>query len=152
MDANQLLDTLEKKNKDSYSTQKKNKDPSFDNVMSSISKNWENEPLSEVKDLKARLALAEERIQELKRKNINSDLTKNEEKIIAAIRSEQINQNNEQPVISTSALRKKYKVSAKYQGQSIKNLTDRGFIERIESPYSGNVKTFRWKILKNEQK
>lgn len=74
-------------------------------------------------------------------------LTKNEEKILNAIRSEKIEQKTEHPIISTSMLRKKYKVSPKYQGKSIKNLIIKRLISRETTSYSGSVKTYKWKII-----
>ena len=71
-------------------------------------------------------------------------LTKNEKKIITAIKSEMIEQETDKPIISTSMLRKKYRVSAKYQGESVKALTDKNIIKREKTSYSGQVKTYRW--------
>ena len=77
------------------------------------------------------------------------DLTKNEKKIIAAIRSEVIEQKTDKPIISTSMLRKKYRVSAKYQGGSVEALTNKNLIKREKASYSGEVKTYRWMLIEN---
>jgi hypothetical protein len=150
MDVNELIGTIEAKSKQAKakdSSSKKGSDKSFDNVMDSISKNWEKKPISEIETLRAKLAKAEVEILNLKQGR--SELTKNEEKILSAIRSEKLSQDSETPIISTSTLRKKYKVSAKYQGQSTKSLIDKGIVSRVEASYSGNVKTYRWKIIES---
>lgn len=148
MDVNELLENVASKAKKPLKKPTvKSKDESFDNVMSSISKNWTEEPSSdEVSRLKKELEKARKRIEDLELSSLK--LSKNEEKILNAIRSEAIEQGSNTPIISTSMLRSKYKVSAKYQGQSIKSLIEKSFIERAEAPYSGNVKTYSWKLLK----
>ena len=98
----------------------------------------------ELEDLKRVLDQLKEENQLLKS---GSSLTKNEEKILNAIRSEKIEQKTEKPILSTSMLRKKYKVSAKYQGESIRGLINKSLIEREKTTFSGNVKTYRWRIL-----
>ena len=75
-------------------------------------------------------------------------LTKNEEKLLNAIRSEQVNQELDWPLISTNVLRKKYKVHPAYFSQALESLVSLGYIERRETTYSGNIKTYKYRILK----
>lgn len=112
-------------------------------------RNLENTHSSTPKDLQFKDL--EEEIVKLRKENkllkSGTTLTKNEEKILSAIRSEKIEQGTNQPIISTSMLRKKYKVSAKYQGESIRSLISKSMIKRMEASYSGAVKTYRWTIV-----
>jgi len=144
MDVSELLSNVESKAK--ASPKKKNEDKSFDNVMNSISSNWSSEqPTSEVKKLKEELERAKAKIQTLE---ISSgSLTKNEEKIIAAIRSESLIQKTEMPSISYNKFRKTYKVSSDYYRPSINSLIEKGLVHQEVTTFSGNVKTYRWKIL-----
>ncbi len=147
MDVSELLSTIETKAKKSVDNPaKKAEDRSFDNVMNSISSNWSKEPASgEVQKLKEELQKANAKIQTLETSSRN--LTKNEEKVIAAIRSESIEQKTEMPIISYSKFRKVYKVSSDYYRPSINSLLQRGLITQKEATFSGNVKTYRWKII-----
>jgi D-alanyl-D-alanine carboxypeptidase len=121
MDVNELLSTVKKKPVNQKSSQSlKKEDKSFDNVMTSISQNWEKQPDSEILKLKEELEKAKEKIQNLE--SLNTPLTKNEEKIVAAIRSESLNQKNNSPIISYNKFRKEYKVSSDYYRPSISNL------------------------------
>ncbi len=145
MDVNQLINTVENKSLQSKKKSKpKNKvDNSFDNVMNSISQNWESEELSR---LKKELEEANHRIKTLEEKD--SSFTKNERKILSAIRSEEISQETESPVISYNKFRKVYKVSSNYYRPSIESLVRRGIIKQKRIAYSGKVSTFRWTISK----
>lgn len=103
-------------------------------------------------DLQAMKLELEKKIQAIQQENdrlkaSSNRLTKNEEKILNAIRSEKLEQQTETPIISTSMLRKKYKVHPNYQAVSIKGLIDKSIIKREEAIFSGSVKTYRWKIL-----
>jgi len=104
-----------------------------------------NEGQSEVEELKKQLAEAQGTIQNLK--SSKRSFTKNEEKILNAIRSEKINQDIPKPLISNNMFRKKYKVHAKYQRDSIESLLRDGIIIQEEAIYSGRVKTSAWDIL-----
>jgi ribosomal protein S25 len=84
-----------------------------------------------------------------KLKNSARTLSKNEEKILNAIRSEILNQSKDEPIISRSMLLKKYKMNSKYMDDSIKNLIEKGFIERKKVKYSMNIYTNSWKIISN---
>ena len=147
MDVSELLNTVESKAKNSPSKEKEDReDKSFDNVMTSISQNWEKPAKSDdLYKLKKELEEAKKKIQTLE--SINAPLSKNEEKIISAIRSEAIEQNSDKPIISYNKFRKKYKVSSDYYRPSISGLLNKGLIEQEEAIFSGNVKTYRWKIV-----
>jgi D-alanyl-D-alanine carboxypeptidase len=132
MDVNELLSTVKKKPVNQKSSQSlKKEDKSFDNVMTSISQNWEKQPDSEILKLKEELEKAKEKIQNLE--SLNTPLTKNEEKIVAAIRSESLNQKNNSPIISYNKFRKEYKVSSDYYRPSISNLLNKGIIKQEEA-------------------
>jgi len=143
MDVNQLLSKVESKPKKSID--RKLNDESFDNVMNSISKNWDNSSNKELESLKKELLEARNKIKELE---VNkSSLTKNEEKIIAAIRSESIEQKTESPIISYNRFRRVYKVSSNYYRPSISSLIEKKIINKEETSFSGSVKTFKWKLI-----
>jgi len=74
-------------------------------------------------------------------------LTKNEEKLLNAIRSEQENQKTEWPIISTSLMRKTYKVHPAYFAASLEQLVSSKQIEREEISYSGNTPTYKYTLL-----
>jgi hypothetical protein len=75
-------------------------------------------------------------------------LTKNEEKLLSAIKSERINQDKEKPIISRSMLIKKYAMGNKYLDSSITGLESKGYIERKPVNYSAKIKTNSWMLLK----
>jgi hypothetical protein len=81
-------------------------------------------------------------------KDAGKILTKNEEKLLSAIKSERINQGNEKPVISRSMLIKKYGMGNKYLDSSITGLESKGYIERKPVNYSAKIKTNSWMLLK----
>jgi len=93
-----------------------------------------------IKKLEAKLARAEGR----KKKSLYS---KNEEKILSAIKSEVINQKTDEPIMSRSLLIKKYGLNSKYIDKSIKGLELKKAVSRSEVSYSSKIKTFSWKIL-----
>tara|TARA_Y100000590_G_scaffold465025_1_gene636061 strand:+ start:5545 stop:6003 length:459 start_codon:yes stop_codon:yes gene_type:complete len=97
-------------------------------------------------ELEKKLKALEAENKKLRSKRLS--LTKNEEKVLSAIRSEEVFQENEWPLISTNILRKKYKVHPAYFSKSIDSLLSNGFIDRKEATYSGKIKTYRYKILK----
>jgi len=74
-------------------------------------------------------------------------LSKNEEKLINAIKSERINQNLDEPIIGRNMLIKKYKMNSKYLDESIKSLELRKIVERKLVPYSSKIMTHSWKLL-----
>ena len=98
--------------------------------------------VSEVEELKMELA-------KLKGELVSSGIgnTANEKKIVAAIRSESINQNTDEPVISRSMFMKKYKVSSRFIDVSIKSLIGLKIISRAEKDYTKKIKTFCYKLI-----
>lgn len=85
----------------------------------------------------------------LKEGSKSISLTKNEEKILAAIRSESLIQKTGKPIISYGKFRKTYKVSSDYYRPSINGLEAKGLIKKEEVVFSGMVKTYSWEILEN---
>jgi len=146
MDVNQLLSTVETKTKapEKFPT-KKEEDKSFSNVMNSISKNWEETSPNEIDKLKKELNSAKKKIEKLE--TLNHTYTKNEEKILAAIRSESLIQKTDSPTISYNKFRKEYRVSSDYYRPSINSLLEKGLINQERATFSGNVKTYRWQIV-----
>lgn len=146
MDVNELLSTVETKARSSKPKNTKKEDKSFNNVMESISSNWKKpiEP-GELEKLKNELEKAKAKIEALE--STQEGFTKNEKKIIAAIKSESLKQNTDMPIISYNTFRKTYKVSSDYYRPSIESLIKRKVITREEAIFSGDVKTKRWKIV-----
>lgn len=97
-------------------------------------------------ELENRIRALEEENYKLKEKV--SGLTKNEEKILSAIRSEVINQSKDNPIIGRSLLINKYKVGSKYLDSSICGLEAKGYISRTPVKYSAKISTNSWQILK----
>lgn len=147
MDVNQLLDTVEKKSLQPKKVinAKKSSDSSFDNVMNSISQNWETKDSEELAKLKRELKEAKEELKTIK--ECGTPLTKNENKILAAIKSEELKQGTKSPQISYNRFRKEYRVSSSYYRKSINSLLKKGLITKDEIPYSGEIITFRWTII-----
>lgn len=83
----------------------------------------------------------------LLKKNASS-LTKNEEKLLSAIRSEILNQSCEKPVIGRTKFLRKLGMNSKYLDDSIKGLIDKEIIKRIPVNYTAKIMTYSWKILK----
>ena len=79
--------------------------------------------------------------------NGNLILTKNEQKILIAIKSEMINQKVEKPVISRSLFKKSYGLNSKYLDESIRSLEKKKMISREKASYTKKIKTFKWSIL-----
>jgi hypothetical protein len=75
------------------------------------------------------------------------DYTANEKKIISAIKSEKINQNNDMPVITRSMFMKKYKVSSRFIDSSIRDLIEKKEISREEKNYTKKIKTFSYMMI-----
>ena len=94
----------------------------------------------EIRKLKAKLAKAEGGKEK-------SPYSKNEEKILSAVKSEKINQRTDEPVISRSMLIKKYGLNSKYIDKSIKGLELKKAIARSEVSYSSKITTFSWRVL-----
>ena len=144
MDVNDLLNTVKIKEK-SRPEIAKEPDASFDNVMNSISQNWKESPDKELNNLKKELDSARNEIEKLKKERVT--FSKNENKILAAIRSEALKQETDTPQISSRDFRATYKTSSNYFRKSIDSLIESQSIERIETKFAGKVPTYRWKII-----
>ena len=106
----------------------------------------ENKDLDAIKsDYEKKIALLEKRVEIAESKD--RPLSKNEEKLLTAIKSEKINQGIKEPIISRNMLIKKYKINSKYLDEAIKSLELRGLIERREIPYSSKIMTNSWKLI-----
>ena len=80
-------------------------------------------------------------------KNRRVSLTKNEEKLLNAIRSEILSQSTDQPVMTRTYIGKNYGINEKYLGLSIKGLMDKGLIERKAAKTANNQSSFSWELL-----
>lgn len=74
-------------------------------------------------------------------------LSKNEQKLLNAIRSEKLIQENEKPTIGRSRLLNVYKIGPKYLDTAIEGLITKNIIKREEVNYSAKIKTYSWEIL-----
>jgi hypothetical protein len=74
-------------------------------------------------------------------------LTKNEEKLLAAIRSEMIIQKTNNPIIGRTKLLKEYQINARYFDDAINGLTSKNLIKRKPVKYSAKITTFSWKLI-----
>ena len=79
---------------------------------------------------------------------IDEPLSKNEYKVINAIRSEAFEQNIQEPIIGRTIFMRKYKIGPNYLSKSIESLLGRGIISFKEVPYSTSQNTKSWKLLK----
>lgn len=73
--------------------------------------------------------------------------TKNQEKILIAIRNEILNQNKKTPVVTRSMFIKTYKVSSRLLDSSIKELLSKEIIIRKKVVYAGALATFEYEII-----
>lgn len=74
-------------------------------------------------------------------------LTANEIKLLEAIESEKVAENENIPAMSTNYICSKYKINHKYLGDAIKGLIDKGLIKRHPAIFRGQ-KSFAWEVLK----
>lgn len=146
MDVNELLDAVESKSKKTSKAPytSNTEDKSFDNVMDSISQNWTNKTDKDFQKLQKELLATQNELKKLKSQK--SSFTKNEEKILNAIKSEALLQKTNEPQISSRVFRTTYKVSSDYFRKSIDSLIVSEAIERIETKFAGKVPTYRWKV------
>lgn len=79
--------------------------------------------------------------------SVSGTLSKNEEKLLNAIRSEKMLQKVEEPIIGRSRLIKEYKINTKYLDTAISGLEIKGIILRTAVKYSAKIMTNSWKIL-----
>jgi hypothetical protein len=100
----------------------------------------------EIEVLKAQLRAKDEVIDRVSKGQ--APLSKNMTKILAAIRSEIVIQETNRPVISSTRLRKHYKVHPNFFGDSVSYLINNGYISREETPYSGKVSTYKYWLLR----
>lgn len=82
-----------------------------------------------------------------KLKSETSVLSKNENKLLSAIKSERINQDVDKPVIGRSMLIKKYSINSKYIDDAIKGLELKSLIKRTPIKYSDRIMTNSWVLL-----
>jgi hypothetical protein len=102
--------------------------------------------LEEIKvDYERKISLLEKKVRIAESQD--KPLSKNEEKLLSAIRSERINQSVGEPIIGRGMLIRKYKMNSKYLDDSIKALEERKLIKRTKVPYSAKVMTYAWKLL-----
>lgn len=80
-------------------------------------------------------------------KSETSNLSKNEEKLLNAVRSEILNQSSNEPIIGRSKLLKDYKINSRYFDDAINGLISKGLIERNPVKYSSKITTYSWKVL-----
>ncbi len=73
--------------------------------------------------------------------------TKNQEKILVAIRNEILNQDKKTPVVTRSMFIKTYKVSSRLLDSSIKELLSKEIISRKKVVYAGALATFEYEIV-----
>ena len=73
--------------------------------------------------------------------------TKNQEKILVAIRNEILNQNKNQPVITRSMFIKTYRVSSRLFDGSLKDLLAKEVISRKQVVYAGALATFAYEFV-----
>lgn len=93
----------------------------------------------------------ENRIKELEKKNKllskGDKLTKNEEKLLSAIKSEILKQQKSNPVIGRRVLVEEYKIGRKYLDDAIQGLILKEKIKREPVSYTAKVKTFSWELI-----
>jgi hypothetical protein len=119
------------------------------NVMKSIEEDNKLGVSSKSDDLvlvmQAKMKALEE--ENLRLKDTGKTLTKNEEKLLSAIKSERINQDRVNPIIGRSKLIKKYCINSKYIDDAIKGLELKNIIKRSPVKYSDRIMTNSWELL-----
>ena len=75
-----------------------------------------------------------------------SPLSKNEEKLLNAIRSEKLNQSVELPIMSRAIFKSLYGMNEKYIGKAIEGLLSKELVARHSAKKNGQ-NTFSWEIL-----
>ena len=73
--------------------------------------------------------------------------TKNEEKILSAIKSEQLIQKTSTPTIGRNLLMREYDLRPKYLDKSIQSLLQKGLVKRTFVKYSATQNTSKWEVL-----
>ena len=82
-----------------------------------------------------------------KLKQVERKLNKNEEKLLAAIKSEMANQATQKPIIGRKALIEEYKIGPKYLGDAIKGLLSKKIISKKYVNYTQKIKTSQLEVL-----
>lgn len=82
-------------------------------------------------------------------KESKAPLTKNENKILNAIRSEKLIQKKERPIIGRTKFLRSYGLNSKFLDDAIKGLLQKKIVKREFVNYSPNIKTSQWEILDN---
>jgi len=98
------------------------------------------------KEYEDRILKLEKSIAKLSKRE-QEKFSKNEEKLLNAIRLEMVKQKTSEPFISTNKLRKIYKVHPAYFSKALVRLRGKGCIEREVATYSGQVKTYKYRIV-----
>ena len=80
-------------------------------------------------------------------KESRESLTKNENKILSAIRSEKLIQKKERPIIGRTKFLRSYGLNSKFLDDAIKGLIQKEIVKREFVNYSPNIKTSQWEIL-----
>jgi hypothetical protein len=95
-------------------------------------------------DYEAKIELLKKEVESAKARK--APLSRNEEKLLSAIRSESLVQSTDQPVMSRPYLRLNYAMNEKYLGGAIKDLVRKKIILRTPAKKNGQS-TFSWKLL-----
>jgi HPt (histidine-containing phosphotransfer) domain-containing protein len=107
-----------------------------------------NAKIEAVNISKDRIKRLEYELDKLKRKN---KLTKDAQRMVAAIKSESLIQRTDSPIIGykkmTSREAEGYHVHPSYFRKALIELESKEIIERKEVSYAGLVKTYKWKII-----
>lgn len=104
---------------------------------------------SEIEKIKLEKELKKLREENKLLKLKNGSLKKNEEKLLAAIKSEQLNQNTKNPIISRRVLSEQYGIGRKYLDLAINGLLQKEIIKREYVNYTAKIKTSRWSICES---
>jgi len=91
--------------------------------------------------------IAELRLSIAEIKKEKRPLNVNEVKLINAIRSETLNQDREDPIITRSMFLKKFKINSKYLDSSIRSICERGLVKKTQIPYTTNIMTNSWELI-----
>jgi hypothetical protein len=109
------------------------------------------EPSPVTTDLEKQIKALEKENKKLRASNTpkkKKEFTKNEEKVLTAIKSEMINQDKKAPIITRSTFLNKFGINNKYLGVSIDGLITKGYLEKKTVKFSGNINTTSYELLK----
>ena len=111
----------------------------YEKVITPIEEKSRKSTLEKIEPKKSESISLEEKVKKLEKENKAlkaqhqisvSTLSKNELKIIAAIRSESIIQDTDEPKISANRLKKEYRVNRDYYRRSVENLIEQKIISQ----------------------